>query len=135
MAGLHLNYRVTRAIFLIGMSLLMVSALLATFTVSQVTANILESACSLYNTVHTVIFVIGLALIIIGASLYAGGNILPGNLKGTAQGYGMGMIVGGVVGVIIAISAPFILQTITGVGSTGNGNLVNCPTGPGYGPF
>lgn len=70
--------------------------------------------CSIYNTIHTAIFILGLALLILGAALYAAGNIAPGNLKGTIQGYGLGMITGGVVGVIIAVIAPYLLTVISG---------------------
>jgi hypothetical protein len=64
--------------------------------------------------------VLGLTLLVLGAALYAGGNIAPGNLKGTIQGYGMGMIVGGIVGVILAMLAPWVLVIITS-----NSNLIN----------
>ena len=117
--GIHLDYGIKRMILLVGMSLFMVSSLLAAFTVSQtasqgITANIINTTCSLYNTIHAVIFVLGLVLIIFGAALYAGSHVLPGNLKSNAQGYGMGMVVGGIVGVIIALAAPFILGIVTG---------------------
>ncbi len=105
-----------RMIYLVGMSLLMLSGVLATVGVNAqgIVANVTQTTCKLYNTVHSVIFVVGLVLIIVGASLYAGATILPGNFKGSAQGYGMGMIVGGVVGVLLALAAPFILSAVTG---------------------
>jgi hypothetical protein len=78
------------------------------------TANVIAPICSVYLTVHTVVFVLGLTLLILGAALYAGGNIAPGNLKGSIQGYGMGMIVGGIVGVMLAIIAPWLLGVISG---------------------
>ena len=109
------DYGATRRIFLIGMSMLMVSSLLSAFTLSQgIAANVTNTICGIYSLVHTIIFVLGLLLIIIGAAMYAGSHVLPGNLKSNMQGYGMGMIVGGIVGVIIALSAPFILGVITG---------------------
>ncbi len=109
------DYGTTRRIFLIGMSLLMVSSLLSAFTFSSTLAsNVTNTICGIYSLVHTIIFVLGLLLIIIGAAMYAGSHVLPGNLKSSMQGYGMGMIVGGIVGVIIALSAPFILGVITG---------------------
>ena len=115
-ANLYPGYGMRRMIFLIGMSLMMFSSVLSVFTVSQgsVATSVISTVCTLYATIHAVIFVLGLILIIIGAALYAGSHVLPGNLKSNAQGYGMGMIVGGVVGVILALSAPFILQVITG---------------------
>lgn len=70
--------------------------------------------CNIYNTIHTAIFVLALALLMLGAALYAGGNIAPGNLKGSLQGYGIGMITGGIAGAIIALVAPYMLAVITG---------------------
>jgi len=83
--------------------------------------NAISSAlCGIYTIVHTVIFIIGLVLIIIGGAMYAGAHVLPGNLKGSLQGYGMGMIVGGIAGVIIALSAPYIMTVISGNSSVGS---------------
>src|SRR5208283_1392266 len=113
------SYKVTRKLYLIGISLLMMTGVLASFTVSQTAATTITSQiCLVYNTVHTVIFILALALIITGAVLYAAGNVLPGNTKGAAQGYGLGMIMGGIVGVIIAILAPYILGLITGTAAS-----------------
>ena len=69
---------------------------------------------SLFTTIKTAIFVIGLILMILGGALYAGSHVMPGSSKGTVQGYAMGMILGGVIGVIIALLAPYILSLISG---------------------
>ncbi|MCL5423657.1 MAG: hypothetical protein M1385_01065 [Candidatus Marsarchaeota archaeon] len=74
----------------------------------------LNAICTVYSDVETVIFILGLTLMILGAALYAGSHVMPSQSKGSLQGYGMGMILGGVVGVIIALLAPYILQLITG---------------------
>lgn len=113
----NIGFMQLRKIFFLGLSLMAISGLLATFTVAQgtgITTNIINTTCELYNTIHTVILFVGLALIIVGAALYAGSHVLPGNLKSNAQGYGMGMIVGGIVGVILALAAPLILGVISG---------------------
>ncbi len=95
----------------------------ANVAASQV--NTISSAlCGIYNIIHTIIFIIGLVLIIVGGAMYAGAHVLPGNFKSSLQGYGMGMIVGGIAGVIIALAAPFIMQTI--VGNTAN--FATCST-------
>jgi hypothetical protein len=73
-----------------------------------------NAICTVYSDVETVIFILGLTLMILGAALYAGSHVMPSQSKGSLQGYGMGMILGGVVGVIIALLAPYILQLITG---------------------
>ena len=75
---------------------------------------ITQPLCQVFNTVKTAIFILGLVLMILGGSLYAGGNVAPGQAKGAAQGYGMGMIIGGVVGVVIAVLSPFVLQIVSG---------------------
>ncbi len=114
------SYKFTRRLYLIGISMLMLTGILASFTVSgsSATSSILSQICAIYTTVHSVIFILGLALIIVGAALYAGGNVMPGNTKGAAQGYGLGMIMGGIVGVIIALAAPYILSVITGTSAS-----------------
>ncbi len=77
---------------------------------------VLSSLCSTYSTVDTAIWVLALLLMILGGSLYAASHILPGQSKGTLQGYGMGMIMGGIIGVIIAALAPYIFTLIAGNG-------------------
>ncbi len=76
-------------------------------------ANVLAPICAVYSIVHTAVYVLGLTLLVLGAMLYAGGNIAPGNLKGQIQGYGMGMITGGIAGVVLAMIAPWIMGVIT----------------------
>ncbi len=101
-----------------GTTLLFFSWMLVSMSVSQSsiagTQNAITDICNLYNTVHTIIFILGLALIILGAVMYALSNVIPGSQKGAFQGYGVGMIMGGIIGVIIAVIAPFILGIITG---------------------
>lgn len=90
---------------------------------------VLVQLISAYNVVQTGIFVVGLLLMLIGGALYAASHILPGQTKGTLQGYAMGMIMGGVAGVIIAILAPYIFQVITGTpASTYIGSSIVTPT-------
>lgn len=68
----------------------------------------------LYSTIDTAIFIVGLALMILGGALYAGSHMMPGQSKGTMQGYGMGMVLGGVIGVVIAVLAPYLFSFISG---------------------
>jgi hypothetical protein len=80
--------------------------------------------CGVYNTVHNVIFLLGIVLVILGGALYAGAHVMPSQSKGTIQGYGMGFILGGIIGVIIAILAPFIIGLVSG--RSGNSILTVC---------
>jgi hypothetical protein len=99
-----------------------VLGLFGTLATSQTTASGATSAlCVVFNTVRNIIFLLGLTLMILGAAIYAGANIMPAQSKGGFQGYGMAMIIGGVVGVAIAIAAPFVLNLL--VQSAGGGVL------------
>ncbi len=94
---------------------LMVLSFIATMSASQsIVSTVTSQICIIYTVVHTAIFILGLALMIGGAALYAASHIMPGQTKSTLQGYGMGMIMGGVIGVIIAEIAPFLLGLIMG---------------------
>ncbi len=99
----------------------MLSSVVVAIAASQnsVQSIVTSQICVIYGIVHTVIFVLGLALMILGAALYAAAHIMPGQAKGSFQGYGMGMIIGGVIGVIIAFSAPYLLSLIAGSGANG----------------
>jgi hypothetical protein len=81
---------------------------------NSIVSTVTSQICIIYTVVHTAIFILGLALMIGGAALYAASHIMPGQSKSTLQGYGMGMILGGVIGVIIAEIAPFLLGLIMG---------------------
>lgn len=81
-----------------------------------------NAICVVFNTVKNIIFLLGLTLMLLGATLYAGGNIMPSSSRGAFQGYGMSMIVGGVVGVAIAVAAPFILNLVVQAGAGGTGS-------------
>ena len=70
------------------------------------------STVALYDTISTAILIIGLVLMILGGAIYAASHLMPGQSKGTLQGYGMGMILGGIIGVIIAVLAPYIFTLI-----------------------
>lgn len=108
---------------------LLISGLLGTIASAQsntpVSAGITGALCQLYNTIRNVIFLLGLALVILGGAVYAGATIMPGSQKGGFQGYAMGMIVGGIIGVAIAVAAPFILNLVV----SANANSVLTSTG------
>jgi hypothetical protein len=91
------------------------------------TANLTNALCNVAKNVFSVIFVLGLMLMIIGAAMYASAHILPGQTKGSLQGYGMGMIIGGVVGVILALLANPILSVVIGASGEGLTNA-GCPS-------
>jgi hypothetical protein len=83
-------------------------------TNTQVQGTIANVLCPIYEGLHTGVFIIGLALIVLGGVLYAVSHVGGGSLKSTLQGYGIGMIMGGIIGIIISVLAPFIVATIAG---------------------
>ena len=84
-------------------------------SVSNEPSNMIVSAlCTVYLTVHSVIFLLSIVLVVLGAAVYAFGHVMPGQHKGTVQGYGMGMVIGGIVGSLIAVLVPSILKMIAG---------------------
>ena len=74
--------------------------------------------CGVYNTVHNIVFLLGVVLIMVGGSLYAGAKVMPAQSKGQIEGYGMGFILGGVVGAMIAMLAPYIIAIVSGRSGT-----------------
>ncbi|MDE1871072.1 MAG: hypothetical protein KGI06_02420 [Candidatus Micrarchaeota archaeon] len=116
---------------------LSVLGLFGTLATAQFTTGAGSALCVVFNSVRNIIFLLGLTLMILGAALYAGANIMPASAKGGFQGYGMAMIIGGVVGVAIAVAAPFVLNLLIGIGgggvlgSTGSQNIVTACAGIG----
>lgn len=86
----------------------------ATYNAEQ---TIVNEVCSIYHIINTVIFVIALALIVLGGTIYAISHA-TGGMKGTLQGYAMGLILGGIIGVIIVLLAGPILSIVANVGNT-----------------
>ena len=89
---------------------------------------------NIYYILNNAIFIVGLVLMLLGGTLYAAAQVMPGQTKGTLQGYGMGLIMGGVIGVIVAELAPYIFNIITN--NTINAYSNGCPqpvggSGPG----
>lgn len=121
---------------LVALFLAVVQAVPAQYSQYANTANTVE--CDLYSvyvTIRTIIYVLALMLIILGAAVYAAANIMPQQARGGIQGYGMGMVIGGVSGVIIASLAPFILEVISNGSSASNIAVVAgmCPANLGLG--
>ncbi|MCL5089941.1 MAG: hypothetical protein M1382_02095 [Candidatus Marsarchaeota archaeon] len=82
--------------------------------------NISSTLCNVEQTVMSVVFVLGLTLMVLGGAMYAAAHILPGNFKGALTGYGMGMIIGGIAGLILSLMGPYVIQLISG-------SSVSCP--------
>ncbi len=121
-----------------GLLLIAISVMLATSIVSvgqiigtgsgQASSTILNTICSVFNTIKSVIFILGLALMVLGGAVYAGANLMPSQSRGAFQGYGMAMVIGGIIGVAIAVAAPFILNTIVSA-SGGSGQQIVSSSG------
>lgn len=120
-------------IYRLGFAVLALLSVMAAPALAQSngSGNVICSIIQVYQTVSTAIFVIGLMLMILGGALYAGSHLMPGQSKGTMQGYGMGMVLGGVVGIVIAVLAPFILSVLTGGTVTGSTAVTGAQSGAG----
>ena len=68
--------------------------------------------CLIYNQLNTIVLILALILIMLGAALYAGSGVLPSSSRGAPQGYAVSMIIGGIIGIAIVVIAPYILQAI-----------------------
>jgi hypothetical protein len=82
-------------------------------TSNSIEVIVLNELCSIYLTVHSVIFLLGIMLVVLGAVIYSFAHIMPGQSKNQMQTYGMGMVIGGVIGVLIGVLAPYILSLIS----------------------
>ena len=113
LTGINTGYiKLIISVLLFGTYLISISA--AQSSTTSATSNALNAICSVYTSVKTIIFILGLTLMILGGAIYAGAHVAPSSLKGSLQGYGMGFIIGGIIGVIIVIIAPYLLQVISG---------------------
>jgi hypothetical protein len=110
---------------LAGLALIAITVMLGTTLisvgqgVSGANSAVMETICSVFTTIKDVIFILGLALMVLGGAIYAGANLMPSQSRGAFQGYGMAMVIGGIIGVAIAVAAPFILNTIVGASGAG----------------
>lgn len=111
------------------MSAFLVSIFLPLVSAQPVnTSNLTGILCGIKDAVMTVVFVVGLLLLVVGGSMYALAHIMPAQQKGALQGYGMGMIIGGVAGIILTLIAPFLINQLYGYyyGTTGTAASLNC---------
>ena len=93
-------------------SLILIFSLISVSSAQTAQTAILNAICNVFNTIKNVIFILGLTLMILGGTIYAGGNIMPARERGQFQAYGMSLIMGGIIGVAIAVAAPWILNII-----------------------
>lgn len=129
---------------LAGLVLIAMSVILSTTLLTVAQANnqgqngaansaVLSTICNVFETIKSVIFILGLALMILGGAVYAGANLMPSQSRGGFQGYGMAMVIGGVIGVAIAVAAPFILNTVVNASGSAGSVISSTTTGQGGG--
>jgi len=92
--------------------------------------SIQNTACSLYLYVSESLFVLALVIMLIGAVLYAGASLLPGQARGQAQAYGMGLVIAGVASAVITVVSIYFLTVGTGL-SVGQILTLNSCSGAG----
>ncbi len=101
----------------------------ASVSVSSAATGIQSKLCSILNILRSVVAIIALALFLLGAIIYGGAHFLPsaGNIRSSAQAWGMGMVVGAAVGLILFILAPYIISLVISVGNaSGYIPMPNC---------
>ena len=74
--------------------------------------SIVSAICNVFLSIRGIIFIVVLSLMVLGGVMYAVGPMMPNQLKGQFQGYGMGIIVGSAIGLIIVLAAPYIISLI-----------------------
>lgn len=72
-----------------------------------------SAVCFIYGQINSVLLILTLTLLILGAILYTGSHTLPPQQRGTVQGYAMGMLIAGVVGAILSASSISIISLAT----------------------
>jgi hypothetical protein len=116
---------------LIALSVIMATGLIAGAQGStqnigtNASSAVINTICSVFNTIKDAIFILGLALMVLGGAVYAGANLMPSQSRGSFQGYGMAMVIGGIIGVAIAVAAPFILNVIISASGNSGASLLN----------
>ena len=131
----QIGYGNIAGLALIAISVMLASSIISVgqFTTGGASTTILETICNIFNTIKSVIFILGLSLMVLGGAIYAGANLMPSQSRGSFQGYGMAMVIGGVIGVAIAVAAPFILNTIVSASGQSGQQIVNSSSGYYYG--
>lgn len=100
--------------FLIGVGFSASSMPLLSAQASVAATSVQSTICGLLAGIASIIGILAIFLFVLGAVLYGVAYLLPaaGNLKGSAQGWGMGMIIGGVIAIILYILSAFIIYKI-----------------------
>ncbi len=88
---------------------------------SGISSGIQIQICGLIGIISSVIGILAIFLFVFGAVLYAVAHMLPaaGNIKGSAQGWGMGMLIGGVIGIILYLLSSFIIYRLASFSTGG----------------
>ena len=101
-------------------------------TVANATSNLQATAqiCNVYYGSYSVIYILGIILMILAGALYGGSQLMPGSSKGTIQGYAMAIFLGGIIVLIIASIAPYLVTLIGGSnGVSSCSTTVTAPSG------
>jgi len=83
-----------------------------TVPANQISGPVLTSTCVIYLTLLSMVFIIGLFLMLLGALMYAVSHVGNETIRGRLQNYGINMIVGGIALVVLAELVPYLLTLI-----------------------
>ncbi len=93
---------------------LILSVLVLPLAYAQAATAIQSQICGIISIISSVVGILAIFLFVVGALLYSLAHIFPaaGNLKGSAQGWGIGMIIGGIIGIVLYILSSFIIYRL-----------------------
>jgi hypothetical protein len=90
------------------------STTIPTIPANQILGPTQISICIFYWSLRGVVFVIALALALLGSIMYAISNVGGGDFKISLKSYGTDMMIGGVVAILIAELVPYLLSLMFG---------------------
>ncbi len=81
---------------------------------AEVTENIEEALCDLYDGVNTLVPIAAVLMVVLAGVVYAGGQMMGAETRARANVWATAMLTGALIGILIVVIAPIILKTMLG---------------------
>jgi hypothetical protein len=85
----------------------------ATFTFAPqlaLSTSLSNTICAVYAPINNIFLVLALAIMMIGAVLYALSSMFPASAQGRIKSYGMGLVLVGVISTVLVVVAIFVIS-------------------------